>query len=152
MFPGSPSGKEPTYQCRRQEKWGFNPWVGKIPWRRAWKPTAVFLPGESHGQRSLESYCPLGRKELDMTEATQTLACSRFRLWIFLLVNNVMITFSIINLSIEQAFTFYCVMNCARPMLSNKASATLYIACEHLKSASPKWAELYYKCEINTKF
>ena len=31
----------------------FDPWIGKIPWRRKWQPTAVFLPGESHGQRSL---------------------------------------------------------------------------------------------------
>jgi len=36
----------------------FNPWVGKIPWRRAWQPTAVFLPGESHGPRSLVGYGP----------------------------------------------------------------------------------------------
>ena len=42
----------------------------KIPWRRAWKPTPVFLPGECHGQRSLVSYSPQGRKELDMTEVT----------------------------------------------------------------------------------
>ena len=35
---------------------GVNPWVGKIPYRRAWQPTPVFLPGESHGQRSLASY------------------------------------------------------------------------------------------------
>ena len=35
---------------------GFDPWVGKIPWRRAWQPTAVFLPGESHGQRSWAGY------------------------------------------------------------------------------------------------
>ena len=42
-------------QCRRP---GFDPWVGKIPWRRAWQPTPVFLPGESHGQRSLEGYSP----------------------------------------------------------------------------------------------
>ena len=40
---------------KRQE---FNPWVGKIPWRRAWQPTPVFLPGESHGHRSLEGYSP----------------------------------------------------------------------------------------------
>ena len=39
-------------------------------WRSAWKPTPVFLPGESHGQRSLEGYGPQGRKELDTTEAT----------------------------------------------------------------------------------
>ena len=36
----------------------FNPWVGKIPWRRAWQPTPIFLPGESHGQRSLAGYSP----------------------------------------------------------------------------------------------
>ena len=50
---------------------GFNPWVGKIPWRRAQQPTPVFLPGESHGQRSLMCYSPYGCKELDTTEATE---------------------------------------------------------------------------------
>ena len=40
----------------------FDPWVGKIPWRREWLPTPVFLPGESHGQRSLASYTPWGRR------------------------------------------------------------------------------------------
>ena len=40
----------------RHKRHGFNPWVGKIPWRRAWQPTQVFLPRESHGQRSLEGY------------------------------------------------------------------------------------------------
>ena len=49
---------------------GFNPWVRKIPWRRAQQPTSVFLPG-SHGQRSLEGYFPLSCKELDMTEVTK---------------------------------------------------------------------------------
>ena len=37
---------------------GFNPWIGKIPWRRVWQHTSVFLPGESHGQRSLVGYSP----------------------------------------------------------------------------------------------
>ena len=46
----------------------FDPWVEKIPWRREWLPTAVFLPGESHGQRGLEGYSPRGRRESDMTE------------------------------------------------------------------------------------
>ena len=50
---------------------GFAPWVRKIPWRRAWQPTPVFLPGESHGQRSLAGCNPLGRKDLDTTEATE---------------------------------------------------------------------------------
>ena len=39
---------------------GFDPWVRKIPWRKAWQPTPVFLAGESHGQRSLEGYSPQG--------------------------------------------------------------------------------------------
>ena len=47
-------------------------WVGKILWRRAWQPTAVFLPGESHEQRSLMGYSPCGHKELDMTERLST--------------------------------------------------------------------------------
>ena len=47
---------------------GFDHWVGKIPWRRAWQPTPIFLPGESHGQRSLVGYSPWGRKESDTTE------------------------------------------------------------------------------------
>ena len=47
---------------------GFDPWVRKIPWRRKWQPTPVFLPGESCGQRSLVGYSPCGRKESGMTE------------------------------------------------------------------------------------
>ena len=50
----------------------FHPWVGKIPWRREWLPTPVFLPGESHGQRSLAGYSPWGRRELDTTERLST--------------------------------------------------------------------------------
>ena len=59
-FPCGISGKEPTCQCRRLQRHGFDPWVGKIPQRRAWQPTPVFLPGKSHGQRSLKGYSPWG--------------------------------------------------------------------------------------------
>ena len=48
----------------------FNHWVRKLPWRRAWQPTPVFLPGESHGQRSLMGYVLWDHKELNTTEAT----------------------------------------------------------------------------------
>ena len=47
------SGKEPTCQRWRHKRHRFDRWVGKIRWRRTWQPTPVFLPGESHGQRSL---------------------------------------------------------------------------------------------------
>ena len=55
-FPDGSSGKEHAFHFRRQRRWGFGPGVKKIPWRRAWQPTPVFLPGESHGQRSLGSH------------------------------------------------------------------------------------------------
>ena len=58
--------KGPTCQGRRCERWGFDPWVEKIPLRRIRQPTPVFLPGESHGQRSLAGYNPWDHKELDM--------------------------------------------------------------------------------------
>ena len=66
------SGKEPNCQCRRHKRRGFSPWVGKIPWRRTWQPTPGFLPGESHGQRSLVGYSPWGHTESDTTEHTHT--------------------------------------------------------------------------------
>ena len=47
------SDKESACQCRRHRRHGFDPWVGKIPWRRKWQPTPVFLPGKAYGQRSL---------------------------------------------------------------------------------------------------
>ena len=50
-------------QCWRHKRHGFNPWVGKIPWRKAWHPTPVFLPGESNGWRSLVGCSPWGCKE-----------------------------------------------------------------------------------------
>ena len=50
------NGKEPTCQCRRRKRSWFSPWVRKMPWRRAWQPTPVVLPGESHGQRRLTGY------------------------------------------------------------------------------------------------
>ena len=57
-FPGGTSDKEPTCQCKRCKTCGYDPWVRKIPWRRAWQPTPIFLPRESHGQWSLADYNP----------------------------------------------------------------------------------------------
>ena len=52
------TAKNPPVKCRSYKRHGFNPWVRKIPRRRAWQPTPVFLPGESHGQRSLAGCSP----------------------------------------------------------------------------------------------
>ena len=61
-FPRWLSGKESICRCRRHSS---DPWVGKIPWSREWLPTPVFLPGKSHGQRSLVGYSPWGWEALD---------------------------------------------------------------------------------------
>ena len=68
-FPGGTSGKEPVCQCKRLKRCGFDPWFRKIPWRWAWQPTIVFLPGESWreapgGLQTIDA-------ELDMTEVAQ---------------------------------------------------------------------------------
>ena len=60
-----PPGRENKLQCGRPR---FNPWVGKILWRRKWQPTPVLLPGKSFGQRSMVGYSPRGHKESDTTE------------------------------------------------------------------------------------
>ena len=65
---GGANGKEPAYQCRRHR---FNPWAGKIPWRRKWPPTPVSLPGKSHGQRGLMGYSPCGHKRVKYNWPTE---------------------------------------------------------------------------------
>ena len=62
-FPDGSSSEEPTCQCRRHKIYRFDPWVGKIPWKRERLPTPVFWPGEFHGL-----YSSWGHKELDTTE------------------------------------------------------------------------------------
>ena len=63
--PGGSDGKQSALQSWRP---GFDPWAGKIPWRKEWLPTPVFLPGKSHGQRSLAGCIPLGSQESNVTE------------------------------------------------------------------------------------
>ena len=82
-FNSGTSGKESACQCRRHKRQPLSPWVGKIPWRRKWQPTPVFLPRKIHGLRSLAGYRSWGHKESDTTERaehTQTFKI-RFDLW-----------------------------------------------------------------------
>ena len=55
------------------KRFGFDPWVGKIPWRKAWQPTPVRLPGEFHRQRSLAGYSPRGRRVKQLRTHAYTL-------------------------------------------------------------------------------
>ena len=73
IFPGGASGKESACQCRRLKRGRYDPWVGKIPWRRKWQPTPVFLPRKFHRLRSLAGRLmgsPWACKESDTTEVT----------------------------------------------------------------------------------
>ena len=70
-FPGGSAVKESTCQ-RRCWRCRFDPWVEKIPWRRKWLPTPVFLPGKSHGQKSLAGYSPWALKESDTPDLLST--------------------------------------------------------------------------------
>ena len=60
--------RNPPATAGRHKRFRFDPWVGKIPWRWESQPSPVFLPGESHRQRSLVGYSPWDHKELDTTE------------------------------------------------------------------------------------
>ena len=72
------SGKKICLQCRRPS---FHLWVRKVPWRREWQPTPVFLPGEYHEQRRLACYSPWGCKESDMTEWLTLCSLYRWENW-----------------------------------------------------------------------
>ena len=67
-FSGDSGGEASTCQCRRCQRLRFDPWVGKIPWRKKEQPTPVFLPGKFQGQSCLAGYSPQGHKESDTTE------------------------------------------------------------------------------------
>ena len=75
-FPGGTNGKESTNHPANQET-QFDPWVWKLPWRRKWQLTPVFLPGKFHGQMNPAGYSPWGLKESDTTEHT----CHTHTLW-----------------------------------------------------------------------
>ena len=71
-FPGGSVIKNPPANAGDAGRYGFGSWVGKFPWRKEWLPTSIFLPGESHGQRSLAGYNPWDCKESDTNEHTHT--------------------------------------------------------------------------------
>ena len=86
-FPGGPDSKDSACQCRRP---GLGPWIGKIPWRREWQPTPVFLPGEFHGQRSLvdhtvrgitESWTELGSFHFHMRSSVEHVRVAYVGVW-----------------------------------------------------------------------
>ena len=79
-FPGGTKGKESACQYKRcYKRCGFDPWVWKIPRSRKWQPIPVFLPGKSHGQRSLAGYSSWGHKESDITKQAYMMVFNYFK-------------------------------------------------------------------------
>ena len=68
VYYGFPGINQSVKNLPAMRETGFDLWVQKIPWRRKWHPTPAFMPGKSHGQRSLVDYSPWGLKESDTTE------------------------------------------------------------------------------------
>ena len=101
-FPGGSGVKNPPASAGDLKRCGFNPWVWKVPWSRAWQPTPVFLPRESLGQRSLECYNPQGHKELDMTEAIQHTRRRIFIKDVLLLIISLTFLFMSVHLFFKQ--------------------------------------------------
>ena len=114
--------------CRRLM---FNPWVRKIPWRREWLLTLVFLPGESHGHRSLAGYSPWGRKESDMTEQLTHIHLSPIYLSI-----------PIIYLS---SLSIYCLS-----YLSSMYFLSIYLSSTHLSTHLRKTVHLHQCLQFQT--
>ena len=79
-LPRGHSGKDSACQCRRSKRPGFNPWLGKTPWRRKWQPTPVFLPGKSHGPEKLgglQSRGSQSQKQLSAHTHTHIQCCQQ---------------------------------------------------------------------------
>ena len=108
-------------QCRRCR---FDPWVGKIPWRRKWQPTPVFLLSQSHGQRNLASSSPRGREELDTSEGLIQARSSNWPKWLWNLDPSEA-TFRGFSLdSREGPSEMRCVCYCFLPQASSRSVLT----------------------------
>ena len=113
------SGKEFTCQCKRLRRCSSGSWIRKIPWRRKWQPLPLFLPGESHGQRSLTGYSPRGRKESDMTEHSHTLL-------LLLLISSLLSGLGLMNEGIMWGSS---TINTLKLPLCNSATHSSFIYC-----------------------
>ena len=116
-FLGGSLVKNLTAMQKKREMWVFVPWVGKIPWKRKWQPTPLFLLGKSHGQRSLAGYSPWGCKELDMTKwlSTNTQVVYKFMSTRSLRFSMLSCVSAVWSLIVEQ----YCIL-CSWAIHSSK--------------------------------
>ena len=79
-FPGGTRSKEPACQCWGHRRHGFDPWAGKLTYKKKWQPIPVFLPGKLSRKRSLVGQSLCGHKESQMTQATQLSTDNKYEL------------------------------------------------------------------------
>ena len=110
-LPLHPSQVDQVIICQQYQRSRFHPWVGKIPWRRERLPTPMCLPGEFHGQRSLEGYSPWDLKEWDTTErlthTTTRVDGSDWSTHTFSLVRGKKIAFPYFEITWQQSWILY---------------------------------------------
>ena len=103
-FPGGASDKESACQCRRHKRYRFEPWVRKIPWRRKWQPTPVFLPVEFHGQRSLAGYTVVSKRVgHDWSNLAHCVHRFKISIW-FLFISSIYLACFLVFLLFQESF------------------------------------------------
>ena len=151
-FPGGASGKEHTCQCRRHKRHGFSRLVEKIPWRRAWQPTPIFLPGESHWQKNLVGYSPRGCKELDTTERlTHSIVHSLYP-WISHSQFQPMSCHSVELVNAGPSVLRGDCIHCTAPLYLQDLSFTNFGICQGSQNQSPQPFPLYTEREACANF
>ena len=126
-LPRRQSGKESACQCKRHRRRGFSPWFWKIPWRRTWQLTPVFLPGKLHGQRSLVGYSAWNCKESDTTEWLH------FFFFYFILLYNTVLVLPYINMNPPRV---YMCFQSWTPSLTSLPIPSLWVTPVHQPKAS----------------
>ena len=103
-FPGGTRGKESTCQWRRHKRCKFDPWTGKIPWRRKWQPTPVSLPGKSHDRAAWRATVHRFTKSQTQLKRLNTHTCIHIGTYIYIYQSQFILFF-------ESAFTENCILN-----------------------------------------
>ena len=135
-FRGFPGGKESTCQCKRYKRHGFNPWVGKILWRRKWEPTPVCLPGESHGRRILVGYSSWGCRVRNNLASKQTAAAAE---WVHVLLTR----FFEVKLEHLASISF--------SQCWSKIILISHCVCNRVLVSVLKWKGIFLSLSLNSK-
>ena len=130
-------------QFRRRKRHRFSPCVGKLPCRRKWPPTLIFLPGAFHGQRSLAGYSPWRRKESDMTECLHTHTASLVTINFTFNVNTLQRFFCFFFFMFSKGLLFRYLVSSVHLLSRVRLFVTPWtVACQASLSSTNSWSFL----------